>query len=103
MYISITDAKKHLNIDDDFTEDDEYIVSLIAASEDAVAKRLNLKDLSVMLTDQGYLSESVKHAILFLIGNWYANREPVAYGNAVKVPYALEFLFDINKNYNSVF
>jgi hypothetical protein len=29
MYVTLEQAKKHLNIDTDFTEDDNYIITLI--------------------------------------------------------------------------
>ena len=47
MYVTLKLAKKHLNIDDSFTEDDNYITSLIKVAEDAVAKNENiaLKDM----------------------------------------------------------
>ncbi len=36
MYVTLDEAKKHLNIDADFTDDDAYITSLIEVSEDSV-------------------------------------------------------------------
>jgi DNA packaging protein, QLRG family len=29
MFVTLKEAKKHLNIDDDFTDDDAYITTLI--------------------------------------------------------------------------
>ena len=37
MYVDLDTAKKHLNIEPDFIEDDEYISLLIEAAEAAVA------------------------------------------------------------------
>ena len=103
MYTTLEKIKAHLNIDSDYTQDDEYLVTLASACESAVAKRLNIKSLGCLMTEQGYLPEDVSHAVLLMIGNFYANREPVAYGTAVKIPYTLDFLFDINKSYRSPF
>ena len=104
MYLTKDIVKKHLNVDEDYTQDDIYIDHLISACETAVAKRLNVKSLGYFMTDQGYLPDDVIHAVLLLVGNLYANREPVSYGTAVKIPYALDFLFDVNRVYkNSVF
>ena len=36
MYVTLDEAKKHLNVDADFTDDDAYITSLIEVSEDSV-------------------------------------------------------------------
>lgn len=33
MYVKVRTAKKHLNLDDSFQEDDNYIVLLIEAAE----------------------------------------------------------------------
>lgn len=38
MYVTLETAKKHLNLDNSFTDDDSYISLLINASEDAVSK-----------------------------------------------------------------
>ena len=37
MYITVDEAKKHLNIDDSFRDDDAYISALIQVAEDSVA------------------------------------------------------------------
>ena len=42
MYVTKELAKHHLQIDEDYKEDDEYIVLLIQAAEDAVSKHLDI-------------------------------------------------------------
>ena len=37
MYITVDEAKKHLNIDASFKDDDNYISDLIVVAEDAVS------------------------------------------------------------------
>lgn len=37
MYITVDEAKKHLNIDDSFRDDDDYIRALIQVAQDSVA------------------------------------------------------------------
>ena len=104
MFITLNNTKQHLNIDESYRADDDYILSLIQNAEDAVAKRLNVKHLSQLVNpNTGGLPDSVLQAILLLVGNWYQNREPIAIGNTVKIPYTLDFIFDLNKNYNSPF
>ena len=41
MYVPLDLAKKHLNIEEDFKEDDEYILSLIEVAEAAVRVHVN--------------------------------------------------------------
>ena len=42
MYITINQAKKHLQIDESFKEDDEYILMLIKVAEDSVSQHLDI-------------------------------------------------------------
>ncbi|WP_019539804.1 head-tail connector protein [Proteiniphilum acetatigenes] len=98
MYLSISEVKQHLNIDQEFTTDDNYIESLILVAKEAVEHSINqnIDDLIV----GGNLPPAIKHSMLLLIGNWYLNREPVAYSSVSKIPYTLELLVSIHKNYN---
>lgn len=98
MYILLEDAKKHLNLDSDYIDDDSYIISLIEVAEDAVAKSIdkNLKDC----LKSGKLIPSVRHAILLLLGTWYNARENVTFGKPVEVPNTLQYLVSLNKHYH---
>lgn len=95
--MTLNEVKKHLNIDESFTEDDDYITSLIKVAEDAVAKNENIA-LKDMIED-GELSPSVKHSILLLIGNLYNNREATSYSVPSEVPYAYKYLVNLNRNF----
>jgi uncharacterized phage protein (predicted DNA packaging) len=87
--MELNDVKKHLNIDASFTDDDAYILSLMAVAENAVKCHINV----VSLTELGdELPASVRHAILLLVGSLYLNREAVSDTNLVKVPYSYEYL-----------
>lgn len=98
VYINLEEAKQHLIIDDSFIADDEYILALIDVAEDAVSKNINisLDSLSV----GGEIPPAVKAAILLLVGNLYANREPVSFASANKVPYTFDYLISLYKNYS---
>lgn len=98
MYITLTEAKKHLNIDEWFTEDDLYIIDLIKVSEDIVEKRIG-KPLSVCIDKNGDLEPSIKHTILLMIGTYFSQRESTSPSTISKVPYTLDFLADLNKQY----
>ena len=97
MYVTLIQAKKHLQIDEDYKDDDEYLIYLIQVAEDAVAQYLNIPIASLL--EDGYLPASIVHSILLMISNLYANREPVAYATPVKIPYNLEFLLGFYKHY----
>ena len=97
MYVTVDDAKKHLNIDASFTDDDTYIYDLITVAEDAVSRHI---DIALdELVDGGSLPPSIIHSILLMVGNLYANREPVSYTTVAKVPYTLEYLLGLYKHY----
>lgn len=97
MYITLEQAKKHLLVDESFKDDDLYITELIAVAEDSVAHHLDiaLNELEV----GGNLPPAVIHAMLLMIGNLYANREPVTYGSVAKIPYSYEYLISLYKKY----
>lgn len=97
MYVTLKESKKHLQIDDSYKDDDEYIIYLIQVAEDAVEQTLNIP-LSSLLKD-GYLPKSIIHSILLMVSNLYSNREPVAFSNPVKVPYTIEYLLGFYKHY----
>lgn len=94
MYITLEEAKKHLNINDDFTEDDEYILSLINVSENIVQKHIDRE-----LSEFEELPTPLKQAMLLLIGNYYANRESVAFSSVTALPHAYEYIIALFKNY----
>ena len=98
MYIQLIEAKKHLNLDDFFNEDDEYINSLIDVAEDAISKELG-KPLKDCLGKDGGLQPSVKHSILLLIGTYYSQREATTPTKVEKVPYTWDYLNSLNKRY----
>lgn len=98
MYVTLKLAKKHLQIDDSYTDDDAYITGLIQAAEDAVSQHLDIA-LQDLLVD-GILPSAIVHSILLMVGNLYATREPIAYGSVTKVPYTLEYLLGLYKQYN---
>lgn len=98
MYITLCEAKKHLLIDNSFKDDDEYILALIDAAEEAVS--LNLCVPLDSISEGGEIPPSVKAAILLLVGNFYANREPVVTGTIkTTIPYSYDYLISLNKNY----
>lgn len=99
MYISLDYAKQHLNLYPDFVEDDEYILGLINAAEQAVRVHVN-KDLDTLAEENGgCLPAPLLQAMLLAIGNWYQNREPLGTRN-LALPFSYQYLVDLYRNYN---
>jgi uncharacterized phage protein (predicted DNA packaging) len=100
MYIQLDLAKKHLNIEDDFTEDDEYILSLIEVAESSVRVHINEDFVDIAEKNGGELPPPILHAALLMIGNLYQNREVIGNKN-LALPYNYQYLIDLYKNYNN--
>lgn len=98
MFIPLSDAKHHLNIDSSFKLDDEYIIMLIQAAESAVAKHTN-RNLKDCVNSNGEFEPTLRQAILLLVGNWYSNRESEVFSTPKSLDHAYEFLISLNKNY----
>ncbi len=100
MYIELYQIKKHLNIDDDFTMDDEYLVDLAVVAEKVVEKHID-SNLEIIAADNcGELPSPLIHAMLLFIGNMYANRESVAFAGAQEIPLGYNYLLDLYKDYS---
>ena len=98
MYIDTVILKKHLNIDESWVEDDEYIKALCIAAECAVENHIQ-RPLTEIVDEHGKLPPAVKHAILLLVGHFYANRESVSFATASEIPLAYKYLLQPYKSY----
>lgn len=96
MYVTLDIAKKHLNVEADFADDDEYITHLIEVAEDVVGREL-CKPLEELEDENHAIPATVMQCILLMLGNLYENREPVAFANAVEVPLAYRHLLGLYK------
>lgn len=100
MYIQLDLAKKHLNIEDDFIEDDEYILSLIEVAESAVRVHINEDFADIAEKNGGVLPPPILQAALLMIGNLYMNREPIG-TKSQALPFNYQYLIDLYRNYNN--
>jgi hypothetical protein len=98
MYIDLNTIKKHLNIDTEFTEDDDYLMMLEGVAEISVEKHID-KSLTELVDGEGNLPSPLKQAMLLYIGNMYLSRESVTFGNAVEIPLSYNYLLDLYKDY----
>lgn len=99
MYnISLNLIKKHLNIDTEFTEDDDYLTMLSDVAVSTVQRHIdhNLNDLLV----DGELPTPILQATLLFIGNMYANRESISFASAQEIPFAYDYLLSLYKDYS---
>lgn len=92
-------AKKHLNLDEDYTEDDEYILGLLAAAKGAVEKALNASLDRLASENGGEVPMAIIQAILLMVGNWYQNRE-ITGSKVAALPYNFEYLINLYRHYD---
>lgn len=98
--MTLEEIKKHLNIENDFHDDDNYLLMLYGVAEETVAKHICCV-LDDVLDDQGELPLPLSQAILLYIGDLYNSREGNAYGvNVTQIPFSYEYLLSLYKNYS---
>lgn len=83
-YITLADAKQHLNVDAAFTADDSYITQLIKTAIAAVAHD-TLRTPEDLMRPSG-MDPIAKSAALLMLGTLYAYRESVYNGNISEMP-----------------
>lgn len=98
-YVDLQLAKRHLNVEESFVDDDEYIKGLIEAAEAIVEKDICEK-LSVIAEEgEGEIPAALRQGILLMVGQFYANREPVGYTELREVPLSYSHLISLYRNY----
>lgn len=100
MFVQLYQIKKHLNIDEYFTDDDEYLVSLEDVAEKVVEKHIDLSLSDLANANGGELPSPLLQAILLLIGNMYLQRESISYSSISEVPQSYNYLLDLYKDYS---
>lgn len=103
MYITLDEAKKQLNIEVEYIEDDLYIADLIDVVETVVELHINqnLEDLKV--SNNNVLPKNLKHAMLMLLAHYYNVREAVSFtAKSVEIPLSYKYLLDFHQNYLKV-
>lgn len=101
MFIPLDLAKKHLNLEQDFHEDDEYILGLIQVAEQAVRVHVNDDFDTIAEKNGGCFPMPLVQAALLFIGNMYQNREVIAnLKNAATLPLNYEYLINLYRNWN---
>lgn len=99
MYLQLYQVKKHLNLDENFHDDDEYLVELAQAAQQTVEVHLDrpLKDFE---NEEGFIPSSLTQAMLLLVGTWYASRESVSFASNTVLPHSYDYIIALYKNYN---
>ena len=99
MNFNLNLVKKHLNIEEDFTEDDLYITHLYEAAYLAVQNHIDFSLDILSEENGGNLPSPLLQAILLLVANYYSNRESYTSLSVNKLPQSVDWLLDQYKCY----
>lgn len=97
-YLNLELIKNHLNLQN-FSDDDTYLQHLGSAVEFVVEKDIDKKLTTIAQENGGELPPSLLHAMLLLLGTYYANRENVSYASCVEVPKTYQYICDLYRCY----
>ena len=95
--IELSLIKTQLNIDLDYCDEDEYLLTLSDAAVRTVERYID-HDIDDYVED-GILEAPLQQACLLLISTWYQNRESVAYGAPMKLPHGVDYLLQTYIDY----
>lgn len=99
-YLNLELIKTHLNLQD-FSDDDKYLQHLGSAVEFVVERDIDKKLTTIAQENGGELPPSLLHAMLLLLGSYYANRENISYASCVEVPKTYAYILDLYRSYGA--
>ena len=99
-YLNLDLIKKHLNIDEDFHDDDDYLKILGDVAEQVTERHIDDSFGLIMLKNHGKFPPTLMQAMLLLVGNYYNNRESVAFTGVSELPQSYLYLLSLYQNYD---
>jgi len=100
MYLTLDQAKRHLNLESEYIDDDDYIASLMQVAEATVELHINQKLIDVAANNGEVLPLPLLQAMLLMVGNLYANREMISFATkTAEIPFNYRYLLDFYQNY----
>ena len=100
-HLTLKIIKEHLNLDNDFTMDDEYLSMLGDVVEKVVERHIDDSFAYLANANGGHLPTPLIQAMLLLLGSYYANREHIAFNANYEVGNSYTFLIDLYRNYSA--
>jgi hypothetical protein len=90
--LTLDDIKTHIHVELDQTAEDDYLRQL------EMAARLHCENYLRYQIDPT-VGENTKHAMRFLIGIWYRNRESMIEGRWAPIPAGFQHLLSMERDY----
>ena len=100
-YLNLDLIKKHLNIDSDFHDDDEYLTMLGNVVEQVTERHIDSSFALITFENNGVFPPTLMQAMLLLCGTYYSNRENVAFTSSSEIPQSYSYLLSLYQNYGS--
>jgi uncharacterized phage protein (predicted DNA packaging) len=97
-FLDLDIIKKHLNLDQDFNDDNMLLESYADAAEKSIENFIDC-DLENTLDTEGELPKPLLCSMLLMIGDLYTVRQSISATSFVKVPRTLEMLIEPYINY----
>ena len=99
-YVTLELVKKHLNVEEAFSDDDKYITMLADVAEAKVSKELCIGVEELATIGGGKeIPPPLVQAILLSIGLYYANREEVTYVQTKPLEQGVKYLVSLYRDY----
>ena len=97
-YLTLDEIKKQCTIDQQFTDDDEFLEMLGDSAEDMTAQLIDMS-LDELAAENGEIPASIRHAMRILVDYFYSvNRGSSE--NAPSIPDAVHLMLKLYRNYN---
>jgi uncharacterized phage protein (predicted DNA packaging) len=97
QYLTLEEIKKQLNIDQEFTDDDEFLTLLGESAEDMVSQLIDC-DLTELYAENGEMPASIKHAMRMLV-DWMYSQQRGSSGEAIEIPQAIFTILKLYRNF----
>jgi len=100
MLIDLQTIKSHLNIDSEYTEDDNYLEYLEGVAKEIIEKHID-RTFDDIIAEEVEIPQPLLHAMLIMIGNMYANRESISYSPVYSVPNSLQYILSLYRDHSN--
>lgn len=98
QYLTLQEIKKQLNVDQDYTGDDEFLTLVGESAEDMVSQLIDC-DLTELLAKYGEIPASIRHAMRMLCDYFYSQNRGSS-GETIDIPNAIFTILKLYRNFN---